>query len=93
MEFLLWILVSFGITTILSISKIFKPVREYVKNKSAFWGDMLACSMCTGFWVGAFLCITYFSPTGNILFDACLSSASCWLLYCLTWFTTLRFGV
>ena len=93
MDLLCWILVSFGITTILSISKIFRPVREYVGNKSTFLGEMLACSMCMGFWVGAFLCIAYFSPTGNILFDACLSSATCWLLYGLTWFTTLRFGV
>ena len=92
MNILCWILVSFGLTTIISISKIASPMRNYVRSKNAFLGDMLACSMCTGFWVGAFLCITYFSPTGNIFFDACLSSATCWILYCLSWFTTLRFG-
>ena len=93
MNFIYWSLVAFGITTIVSISKIFKPARTFIGTKSPFMGDLLACSMCTGFWVGGFLSVTYFSPTGNIFFDACLSSASCWLLYCLTWFTTLRFGV
>ena len=93
MDLIYWILVSFGLTTIVSISKIFKPVRAWVGARSSFLGELLACSMCTGFWAGVFLSLTYFSPTGNILFDACLSCASCWLLYCLTWYTTLRFGV
>jgi len=43
--------------------------------------------------VGVFLSLAYYSPTGNIFFDACVASACCWLLYCATWFLTLRFGV
>ena len=93
MDFLYWVLASFGITTIISVSKIFKPVREFIGTKSKFLGELLACSMCTGFWVGVFLSLAYYSPTGSIFFDACVSSACCWLLYCATWFTTLRFGV
>lgn len=93
MDFIYWILVSFGITTIISTSKIFKPVRKFIGDRSRFLGELLSCSMCTGFWVGVFLSLTYYSPTGNIFFDACVSSACCWLLYCATWFLTLRFGV
>ena len=93
MDFLYWVLASFGITTIISVSKIFKPVREFIGAKSKFLGELLACSMCTGFWVGVFLSLAYYSPTGNIFFDACVACACCWLLYCATWFLTLRFGV
>jgi hypothetical protein len=93
MHFIYWILVSFGITTIVAISKIFEPLRRFIARKNTFLGNLLPCTMCLGFWTGIFLSLTYFSPTGNIFFDACLSSACCWLLYCFTWFTTLRFGV
>ena len=67
MDFLYWVLASFGITTIVSVSKIFKPVRDFAETKSKFLGELLACSMCTGFWVGVFLSLAYYSPTGNIL--------------------------
>ena len=93
MDFLLWVLVAFGMTEIITLSKIFKPVREFTEEKIPFLGDMLACSMCTSFWVGGFLSLTYLSPTNNIFFDACLATACVWLLHCYTYYTALRYGV
>jgi len=93
MNLAVWSLVAFGITTIISISKIFKPVREWVSERNQFISDMIACSMCLGFWVGILLSLTLYSPTGNFFFDACLSSAVCWILYCITWFFALRYNI
>ena len=92
MNILLWILVSFGITTIISVSKLFEPIRNFVTKKSPPLGGFLGCSMCMGFWAGILLSSQYFSPTGNMFFDGCLSCATCWLLYCATWIMALRFG-
>ena len=93
MNFLFWVLIAFGITEIITLSKIFKSTRERAKQKYPFLGDMLACSMCTSFWVGAFLSLVYFSPTNNIFFDACLATACVWLLHCYTFYTAIRYGV
>jgi hypothetical protein len=92
MNILLWLLVSFGMATIISISKIFEPVRNLVTKGSSYIGGFLACTMCMGFWTGIFLSANYFSPTGNMLFDGCLSCGTCWLLYCTTWAMALKFG-
>lgn len=84
MNLLIFILISYGLTQILCYGKIFDKVRP----KSGFFGELLACSMCTGFWVGLFLWIIqpltklyYFDNhviTGFLL--ACLSSGTSYLL-------------
>ncbi len=93
MNLLCWMLVSFGMTTIITLSKLFEPIRVRIKEKNNFFGEMVNCNLCMGFWVGLILSSTYYSPTGNMFFDACLSSAACWFLYCITWFMALRYGV
>ena len=55
MNILLWILVSFGMATIVSVSKIFEPVRNWVTRISSYVGGFLACTMCMGFWIGGLL--------------------------------------
>ena len=47
---LLWfVLTCYGLTQILVYGSIFNGVRP----RKGFLGDLLKCSMCTGFWVGA----------------------------------------
>jgi hypothetical protein len=49
-------------------SKLFKPFRELIKTKSKFFGSLINCMMCFGFWVGLYVVpILGFSPTA-ILF-------------------------
>lgn len=49
-----------GITISISAGKLFDPLREWLKgftfwaNPLRFVGDVLGCTMCTGFWVGFF---------------------------------------
>jgi len=93
MELLNWIFVCFGITTIITLSKLFEPLRQRIKEYSAFFGEMVICNLCMSFWVGLAISFFYYSPTGNIFFDACLASGSCWFLYCITWFMALRYGI
>ena len=44
-------LVSYGLTQILVYGKIFDKIRP----TEGWFGDLLSCPMCTGFWVGIFL--------------------------------------
>ncbi len=49
---LIWFcLISYGLTQILVYGKILDKIRP----KQGFFGDLLSCAMCTGFWAGAFL--------------------------------------
>ena len=49
---LIWFsLITYGLTQILVYGKILNPIRP----KSGKLGQLLECSMCTGFWVGLFL--------------------------------------
>jgi len=41
-----------SITLIITTSKLFKPLREFLTSKSMFVGKLLNCSLCTGVWVG-----------------------------------------
>tara|TARA_R110000824_G_scaffold359742_2_gene547334 strand:+ start:1307 stop:1612 length:306 start_codon:yes stop_codon:yes gene_type:complete len=51
MSLLIFILVAHGLTQILVYGSIFDPIRP-VAGKL---GEFFQCSMCVGFWVGAFL--------------------------------------
>ena len=48
MSLMYFSLVCYGLTQILVYGSIFKNIRP----KDGFWGEMLHCPMCTGFWVG-----------------------------------------
>jgi hypothetical protein len=72
---LLLAMVNASIVFTISETKIFRPFREWVKQKSEFLGEMLSCGYCLGHWV-AFALVAIYQPR---LFD------SWWLLdYFLT---------
>jgi hypothetical protein len=59
-----FVFICYGITSIVVQSKLFKPLREIIKTKSSFFGSLLNCMMCFGFWVGLFVVpVLAFSPT------------------------------
>lgn len=49
--------ISFTVTE----TKIFKPLREWIKKKSTFLGDLLSCGYCLGHWV-AFVLVAIYRP-------------------------------
>lgn len=90
-----FLLATYGLTLIVTQSKIFRPVRGLFEGTSnrllKFFGDMLHCPMCFGFWSGIFW--SRFWPavaisdlprwetgTLNILAAGCVSSAFCWIV-------------
>ena len=51
MELLYFVLAAYGLTQILVYGTIFNKVRP----TKGWFGELLSCPMCTGFWVGALL--------------------------------------
>jgi len=69
-----WILCMFGITYIFTDSYILSVPRNYIAKKSKVIGMFLTCNICFSFWAGLALSLLYFSPTGYLLLDGCLST-------------------
>ena len=74
-----WCLSVFGFTYIVVFSKICRPVRDFVENKSEKLGELFHCPLCLGFWVGLLAHFMCGSPTQNILFDMTLASICSWI--------------
>jgi hypothetical protein len=79
-----WALVVFGLTTIITQSKLFAPIRRGFKNGTG--SKFIECPMCVGFWVGFGLSIfPGLSLGGHLLVrwltDGFASSGLNWLLY------------
>ena len=78
---LIWILVCYGITNVVTGSSIMEPIREKSWKIHKKIGELLSCPMCFGFWSGLFVSLLWQSPTNNLLLDCFLASGTCWLLH------------
>lgn len=97
MSLLVAILVSYGITMIVTQGSIFYSFREWFaiefqKNSklSKVYGwvyKLLNCPMCFGFWAGALVGV-FLGPfvAWNLIFNGALYSGTTWLLFCLSQF-------
>ena len=99
METLIWILAAYGMSQILVFGGIFDTPRDWIKEKSTFFGDLISCMMCTSTWVGFFFSLVFYSPTlpmvvipyTNIFFDGMLASGSVWAINAMVeWFEENR---
>lgn len=52
-----WAMVAWGFTSIVTLSKLFAPLRDALKRRVPFLGTLAACAMCFGFWAGTMLSI------------------------------------
>jgi hypothetical protein len=88
MNFLIYILIGWGITDILVNGSIFNGIRNYFLVKSPAIGKLFSCIQCSGFWVGILMGILFyldliFSPFDksyflfDILISGSLISGSC----------------
>lgn len=89
MEVIIWVLVAYGITSIVVEGSIFYPLIEKTTGKL---NDLLTCPLCFGTWVGFIMGLIY-SPIAihvelPVIVDvfACgmLSAGSIWLITKLT---------
>ena len=63
MTLLISILTVYGISAIVTISKIFEPLRDFTeKNSPNFWKYLTSCMQCLPFWVGLFVSFVLGSP-------------------------------
>lgn len=67
MSLLLFTFSGFGLTTIITKGDIFQPLRDKLDNGSDelsknFFGLLISCPMCVGFWVGVVLSLFVYSP-------------------------------
>ena len=99
LNLLLFSLIAFGLTTIITISKIGHFWRQLAEKTHKKLGELFRCPMCMGFWVGLALSF-WISPTAQLfyntnilrqlLLDGILGSSVSWLLYCVTWKLALK---
>lgn len=98
MELILIILLSYGISNIIVHGSIFEKLRNKADDiNPGFFGSLLGCMMCTPFWVGFFLSLSFqlggysnLSPLAHygvdciylsVFLDACLISGTTWLIH------------
>ena len=55
MDYLIYILVGWGITDILVNGSILQGIRNYFLVQLPFFGKLFTCIQCSGFWVGILL--------------------------------------
>lgn len=86
---LIWVFISYGMTSIIVWGSIFEKTRLWIKNNSKFFGDLVSCVLCTSTWVGFFLSMFLGSPTShffktftfmNLFFDGMLSAGMVWTI-------------
>ena len=87
----IWLLLVYGITLILTGSRITEPVRRFVSKKIPGSCYFVQCPMCVGWWIGLGLALleprigplTMFGwpRWGQALGEACMASAACWVVH------------
>ena len=89
LKLILWILMGYGMTSIIVWGSIFDELRKWIETKSKFFGGMINCMLCTATWVGFFLSICLgglVSRTFNVhwfagmFFDGMLTAGSVWII-------------
>lgn len=89
-DFLIWTTTTFGISLVLTQSKILKSTRETILKYSEFFGTLVKCIMCLGFWIGLFYSLVFsigpnVGKINNIIvrsiFDGFASSGFVWFVY------------
>lgn len=78
-ELIMFMIVAYGMTTILVYGSIFNGLRDKIRKAGTdegfiltrplfkFISDLISCMLCTGTWVGFFLSLVYFSPTHHFI--------------------------
>jgi hypothetical protein len=84
-----WSIMAYGMTSILVWGSIFDGVRDWIKAKSKFFGDLISCVLCTSTWVGFFLSVCLGGITTplfgihwafGVFFDGMFTAGAVWAI-------------
>jgi len=87
-KLILWMVLAYGMSTIIVYGHIFDRPRDWVINKSNFWGSFITCVLCMSTWVGFFLSFAlggltnHYFDAGNFtwFFDGMFTAGSVWAI-------------
>lgn len=68
-----------AVVELITASKVLFNFRDWVAQRSAFFGDLINCGYCTSVWVATLL-FSYYLPVGYKLQAACADSVMVWLV-------------
>lgn len=74
-----WALTVVGLTTIITQSSLFAPLRQGFQWLTG--SKFLGCPMCVGFWVGFGLSAWKGESVLSMVIDGLASSGICWIVY------------
>lgn len=91
MTLLMFILCVYGLAATISISKIFEPVRFWMKQNFNWGYKLIKCPMCLSFWIGLIATFAgYPTPTNYYMYNAFIAAGASLLLHAITWRLALR---
>jgi len=91
-DLLYFILAAYGLTQILVFGSVFNKIRPSKKWLNGF-GELFHCSMCMGFWVGAFLfSINKFTELFNFEYNIVNFLIMSWLASGTSYILCMIFG-
>ena len=73
---LIFILSAWGLTHLIVSGKIFDRIRNWVIIKSVFFGNLISCYQCTGFWSGVLISLYWTQDPFHILLMSFISSGA-----------------
>jgi len=94
-KIILWVIIAYGISTIITAGAIFEKPRMWIIKKSDFWGDFITCMLCIPTWVGFFLSFVLgglttecfgVSPYVGWFFDGMFTAGAVWAINSLVEF-------
>lgn len=97
MDLIIFILIVYGVSMIVTQSKIFEPLRDWAeKVNPKFLGRLISCMQCFPFWAGVFIALVIGPPLSapdfvvaadgiffTYLFTGALSSGTTYLIHIL----------
>lgn len=91
MTLLMFILCVYGLAATISISKIFEPVRFWMKQNFNWGYKLIKCPMCLSFWIGLIATFAgYPTPTNYYMYNAFIAAGASLILHAITWRLALR---
>lgn len=73
------IIATEAVVELIVASSILFRARDWIAQRSAFFGELIHCGYCTSVWVAALL-FSYYLPVGDHLNALCASNILAWLI-------------